>query len=199
MTNLKGNTLLKQHFMLLLVLLSVTSCFAADIELKIGRNELLNPEAKNDLWLHIISHEKDSIRSLTFRNGSATAIYLVSSVGISVHRPRFSSPKRYQGNYNQRPFTISPGDTSGTIVGLKSFKMAKSGLHYMIFAIPDPEGNGIIVSKPCELFIQNGEFESVNSIDFSDLPNSVRNTFRFEFERFLNQEGCPPSSFRLPF
>lgn len=186
-------------FCFLIVLASASFSFASEITLQIGRNDLLNPGSKKELWLHIISNHKDIVRGLTFRNGSATAIYLVSSSGLSLKRSRLSSPRRGQDDSIKRPFSILPGDTSGTIVGLRTFETASAGLHYMIFAIPNPLKKGVLFSNPCQLSIQDGEFEAVVSIPFSRLPNPVKNTFQREFETFLSEEGFPQNSIRLPF
>lgn len=183
-----------------LLFLSCNSYASADgIELRISRNDILNPGSKKDLWLHIISHAKENIRTLTFRNGCATLICMVDSSGLLASYPRFSSPKRGQVNSNQKPFTISPGDTSGTIVDIKNFKLSENGLYYMIYAIPNPEKNSIIVSSPCRLFIKNNEFETVDSISFDDLPGVVKNTFRGEFEKFMSEERISLESCKLPF
>jgi hypothetical protein len=173
---------------------------AAEIELKISRNDRLNPGSKIDLWLHIVSHAEKNIRALTFHNGCATAIYLVDSFGNSVPFPRFSSRNRGGFVSNQRPFCISPGDTSGAIVWLKNFRLSRLGAHFMIFAIPDPQRNSVILSSPCKLSITNDHCaEAVETISFDDLPAPTKKTFRMEFEKLLTDERIPLSSCKLPF
>ncbi len=182
----------------LFFLLSVwcNSCILADeIELRISRQDV----SRKYLWLHIISHAKNNIRQFTFHNGSGTDIHMANSSGHLVPQLRFTPPVRGQIHSNRRPFTIYPGDTSGAVVCIKEFKVPADGIYYMVYAIPDPEGNGIIVSSPCKLFIKNNEFESVDQISFNDLPDAAKNTFRTEFEKFMNEERIPLESLKLPF
>ena len=177
----------------------VSSALGEEIELRIDRNELLNPGSKKDLWLHIISHAKEDIRTFTFRNGSAVSIYLVDSFGRLVPSQRFCSSNRGQV-VNRQPFHISPGDTSGAIERLQNFGLREGGVHYMIFAIPNPNKEGIIISKPCKLLLSGDrQVETLETISFDNLPNPVRVTFRKEFDKFLTEENIPHASFKLPF
>lgn len=178
-----------------LILCCNSSVLASEIELQIGRKDI----SRKYLWLHMKSYAKDNIRLFTFRNGSVTDIYMVNSSGNLVPHLRFAPPARGQANSNKKPFTVYPGDFSGTIINIKNFKLPKDGIYYIVCAIPNPEGNGIIVSSPCKLFIKNNEFETVDSISFDDLPEVARNTFRYSFEKFLNEERISLKSFKLPF
>ena len=173
---------------------------SVEIELRISRNDILNPGSKNDLWLHIISHAREDIRTFTFPNASPLAIYLVDSAGLTIPHRMFSPPSRENFVSDRRPFHISPGDSSGSIVDAKSFQITASGIYYMIFAIPNPGQKGLIFSLPCKLTITGDRvIEYLETISFADLPGPIKNTFHEEFARFIEQVRFPLASDTLPF
>jgi|GEM_PF-5246529 len=187
---------IKRLYLFFLLIVCCNSCVLADeIELRISRKDI----SRRYLWLHMISHAKANIRLFTFRNGSGTDIYMTNSSGHLVPHLRFAPPVRGQVHSNRKPFTIYPGDFSGVVINIKDFKLPDDGIYYMVCAIPSHEGNSIIVSSPCKLFIKNNEFETVDPISFDDLPEVVKKTFRGNFEKFMEEERIPLDSCKLPF
>ncbi|MBF0545424.1 MAG: hypothetical protein HQM08_13370 [Candidatus Riflebacteria bacterium] len=192
-------------FLIIFLFWSENVTFGSDvvIELKIEKNDILNPGSKKDLWFSLINHSDKDFRILNFRNGigAAWVIFLIDSDGNlvkSIYLP--PSQEKSGGLVQGSSFWVSSHATSGGIIQIKNFFVQKKGIYYMIYAIPALGKPGIILSSPVKLDLSSdGLIDSLTQILFNEIPQNVKKGFRIAIEKRLIEEKIPLDSFKIPF
>ena len=195
---------MKSRFFVALVCLSILHLFTnfsalgnnKEIELKISLNTLLNPKTRTELWLHFVNHTGNQITGRSFSNGNVTALFLVKSSGKYFSCSRFFS----QNQLRRGRFFIHPGDASGYIVNINEFRLTRSGLFYLVFAIPDPLSSGFLLSKPFKMVVADDRsIQDASEISEKELPIPVKSKLKETIEAFLKRERFPKNQINLPY